>query len=125
MPGMRLYLVDTVRSAAWADKAIHDADPRDEGGLSLHSGTTFEHEDFLRELLNDAAVEALDARNNARENWERINPSIPNDKRDCLRYAYVAMLLATRGGPIRSRQYTPPRITAQQPSRFRELKIRR
>jgi phage terminase large subunit GpA-like protein len=124
-PGMRLFLVDTIRSQLWADKVIHDNNPKEAGGLSIFSGSIFEHEDFVRELLNDAAIEQLDQRNNARENWERIETTRPNDKRDCLRYAYVAMLLATRGGAIRSRTYTQPMVIEQPQTRFRELKIRR
>jgi hypothetical protein len=57
-------------------------------------------------LLNDAAVTDLDPKNNARISWNRIDETMPNDFRDCERYAWVAMLIATRGGnvPIRAAQ---------------------
>ena len=111
MPGMQLVHVDTIRSQLWLDKAIHDLDP-EAGGLTIHSGTLAEHQDFLEQLINDAAVEKLDAHNNARESWERINQHIPNDYRDDLRYAYVAMLVATRGREILPRKAAEPRRSA-------------
>jgi hypothetical protein len=52
--------------------------------------------------LNDAAILDLDGHNNGRERWERIDEQIPNDYRDCERYAYVAFLVTTRGGNVRA-----------------------
>lgn len=125
MPGMVLYHIDTARTQLWAERVIHDGNPFDEGGLALHAGSMFDHESILQQLLNDAPIQELDARNNARESWERINPNLPNDLRDCLRYAYGGMLIATRGGPIRSRNYIPPQPVEHRPSRVRDLKFRR
>jgi hypothetical protein len=49
---------------------------------------------------------------NDRENWERIDVDIPNDFRDCRRYAYAAMLVATRGAPIQPRTAKPEKRSA-------------
>lgn len=103
MPGMRLFHVDTMRTQAWMDRILHVIKAGEAGQFTLYSGSLFEHQDFLEQLLNDAAVTDLDQRNNERESWERIDPGIPNDTRDCKRYAYAAMLVATRGAEVRHR----------------------
>lgn len=104
MPGMKLFHIDTIRTQLWAEKVIHTLQPTDEGGFCLHSGSLVEHQDCLEQLLNDAAVADVDSHNNARESWERVNQHMPNDFRDCLRNAYAAMLIATRGRPIAERK---------------------
>lgn len=101
MPGMILVHIDTIRTQAWLDKVLHVLEEEDEGRAYLHAGTLEEHQDFLEQLLNDAASIQLDATNNEREVWERIDTEIPNDFRDCRRYSYGAMLFATRGREIR------------------------
>lgn len=103
MPGMWLFWVDTVRSQLWLERQLHGEDSQ----YSLHDGSLGDHQDFLEQLLNDAPVDALDRHNNATENWERINTNIPNDFRDARRYAYVAMLVATRGAEIAERKAAP------------------
>jgi phage terminase large subunit GpA-like protein len=122
-PGTVLCHVDTIRSQIWVHHAIYDAKRDEEGGFALYSGSNWEHEDFLKQLENDQPIEATDSRNNARESWERIDENTPNDYRDLKRYSYVAMLIATRHGPIASRRYTPAPVV-QQPTRVRELRIR-
>lgn len=103
MPGMKLFHVDTLRTQAWMDRVLHVIKAGEEGQFTLHAGSMFEHQDILEQLLNDAAVSDLDTRNNERENWERVDVSLPNDYRDCKRYAYTAMLVATRGAEIPAR----------------------
>jgi phage terminase large subunit GpA-like protein len=103
MPGMALVWVDTFRTQEWIDNVLHVLRPGDPGSAELHDAELQDHRDFLEQLLNDAPLYTLDARNNEREVWERVNASVPNDFRDCRRYSYVAMLLSTRGGPIRAR----------------------
>lgn len=103
MPGMVLFHVDTIRSQLWIDRQLSSLGPTDAGGYSLYKGTLGEHQDFLEQITNDSAVDDLDGRNNVRQNWERANTNIPNDFRDCRRYAYVAMLIATSGRPIAPR----------------------
>lgn len=102
-PGMVLFHVDTIRSQLWVDKVVHDLKHDDPGGGCIHKGSLAEHQDFLEQVINDAAIEALDSHNNSRESWDRINTNIPNDFRDTLRYAYVAMLISTRGAQIQPR----------------------
>lgn len=99
MPGMVLLMVDTIRSQLWIDNQLDNPD----GVYSLHAGTLLEHQDFLEQIVNDAAVEGLDKTNNVRQSYERIDSNIPNDLRDCRRYAYVARLIATHGREVPSR----------------------
>lgn len=112
MPGAPLILVDGITTQDWIDRQLHSLMPADQGGCSLFAGSVGEHQDFLEQLLNDAAVFDLDSNNYAREKWQRINESTPNDYRDCRRYAYVAMLRATRGAPI-----LPRTTVAKKPKR--------
>lgn len=104
MPGMELIMIDTIRTQDWIDDQLHGLKRGDPGSASLFAGSLHEHQAFLEQLLNDAAVIDLDRSNNARESWKRMDENVPNDYRDCRRNAYVAMLLATAGGPIRSRE---------------------
>ncbi len=107
MPGMVLIHVDTIRSQLWLDRVIHDLKPED-GGATIHAGSLAEHQDFLEQILNDAAIAEPGKDNNDRERWQRINANIPNDLRDCWRYAYVAMLIASGGREILQRQQGQP-----------------
>lgn len=97
LPGMVLYHVDTVRSQLWLDHAIHDVPAREPGSISLFNDAMGNHEDYLKQIINDQAVSDLDSRQNIRENWNRIDTNTANDYRDCKRYAYIAMLIATGG----------------------------
>ena len=103
-PGMKLIHVDTIRTQMWLDKVLHSLRKGDVGARTLHAGSLDTHQDYLEQMINDGAVLRLDIRNNVeREVWERLNVDIPNDFRDCARYSYAGMLVATRNGPIRSR----------------------
>lgn len=97
-PGMELIFVDTIRSQLWLEDRLHSESNR----IGLHAGSLLEHQDYLQQLLNDAPVNKLNADNNVRQSWQRLNEHLPNDFRDCLRYAYVAMLIAT-GGEVPTR----------------------
>lgn len=107
MPGMNLWHIDTIRSQAWMDHVLHDLTTQDEGGASLHYGSKYEHQDFLEQMLNDAAVLSLDATNHDREAYERVDTALPNDFRDCRRYSYGAMMIVSRGGTIPRRAEKP------------------
>lgn len=96
MPGMRLVLVDTMQSQDWIEELLTNPDTP----LSIYSGSLFDHQDYLEQLLNDAPVTSLDTRNNSKVSWDRIDAETPNDYRDCERYAWIAMLIATRGGQL-------------------------
>lgn len=111
MPGQKLVHVDTYHSQTWLETRLHTLRQGDSGCLTLFAGTDETHQDFLEQLLNDAATTTND-----KVTWDRINESIPNDFRDCVRYADTAMLLVTRRGPIRPRvrgETTPPKPTTQ------------
>ncbi len=103
MPGMNLVRVDTIRTQSWIERAIHSLEP-ETGGAQIHSSSLTEHQDFLEQIRNDVAVLDTDTSNNEREKWQREMTHVPNDFRDAWRYSYVAMLIATRGAPIPTRQ---------------------
>ena len=106
-PGMVWFHVDTFRTQTWLEHTLQlDADH--EAAYSLFNGSLEEHQDFLEQLLNDAPEHDLDAHGNPRESWIRIDTTVPNDFRDCKRYSYTAMLIATRGGKIRPRGEAEP-----------------
>lgn len=118
-PGLRLFLVDSDRTQLWLDSQLDDG-----SAYRLHAGMLSEHQDFLEQLLNDAPVEGVDATNHVKQTWERISDSLPNDFRDCRRYAYAAMLAGTRGGRIAHRGATPAKVEPR-PSRIRPWQVRR
>lgn len=124
-PGATLCMVDTIRSQLWIDRALHDADKESAAGFALFSDQLFNHQDFIQQLLNDGPVEDTDAHNNARESWDRIDKNTPNDYRDCKRYSYCAMLLATNDGRMPIRGVSKPKEQPRPVSRVRELRIRR
>jgi len=99
-PGTRIFIVDTYRSQDWMDESINTRRPGDQLSSSLFLGTPYEHQDFLQQILNDAAVQDTDTSNNNRESWKRIDESFPNDVRDCRRYSRAAMLIATDGSGV-------------------------
>jgi hypothetical protein len=109
MPGMMLFSVDTIRTQAWMDHVLHDLHPCDPGGMSLHTGKLYEHQDYLEQLLNEAVATRLDSTNHERDVYERIDTNVPNDYRDCHRYAYAAMVIATRNRPVRPRSGERPK----------------
>lgn len=101
--GGTIIHVDTLTSQDWCTGQLRLDHRRDKGAATLFEASLWEHQDFLEQLLNDAAVVKLGTDNKSREVWERIDQNIPNDYRDCKRYSYTAMLRVTRGAPIRSR----------------------
>lgn len=123
MPGQKLVHVDTFHSQTWLESRLHTLRRGDPGCLSLFGATGELHQDFLEQLLNDAADVTND-----KVTWNRIHDSVPNDYRDCVRYADTAMLLATRRGPIHTRVASiQPRLeaVAAGESRIREMRFRR
>lgn len=107
-PGMRLFLVDTNRTQSWLEGQLNAGDE----SYAIHAGAKEDHQDFLEQLLNDAAVDKLDSSNNLRRSWDRIDENVPNDFRDARRYAYIAMLKATRGGRVPKRAAVGQRPSA-------------
>lgn len=102
-PGLHLVNIDTISTQEWADRQLHDLKPGEPSSVSLYKASADEHREFLEQLLNDAVFTDLDNNNYEREKWQRPDTSIPNDFRDTLRYSNVAMLLATKGRPIKAR----------------------
>ena len=108
MPGSPIVHVDTLTSQDWLEKQLGTLTKHTPGGWSLFYGTLLEHQDILEQLLNDAPVAKLDASNNTRVSFERLDTASPNDLRDCRRYAWIARLVRQRGAPIRSRRVQTP-----------------
>ena len=115
--------VDIYHSEDWVDERLHVLTPNDEGGLGLFAGSIGEHQDFLEQLLNMHLAVDLDSHKNEKEIWERIDDNVPNDYRDCLRYALAAMLLRLRGKavPIRGQLVERPRTPTRPNSRVHTL----
>lgn len=101
-PGQPIVLVDVPSTQDWLDEQLTGP----EGGWTLHRGTMVEHQDLLEQLLNDAAVGGVGADGNYRERWERIDPQIPNDFRDCRRLAFAALKVLTRGARLAPKSVT-------------------
>lgn len=99
--GQLVVWVDTYATQDWLEERLHGIEATEPGGMSLYSGAIGEHQDILEQLLNDGLQESIDSRGYTQEEWNKIDQDVPNDLRDCVRYAYVGMLVATRGRPIR------------------------
>lgn len=113
MPGMKYIRVDTIRSQGWMERVLHTYEHGSPFAGSLHADQLAIHQDFLEQVLNDVAVTEADRSNNDRERWERQHKHIPNDFRDAWRYAYVAMLVETRGAAITTRQLVDTAVPAK------------
>lgn len=118
-PGQEIVLVDTNSTQDWIDEQLHVLKPADAGSRTLFEGSLADHQDYLEQLLNDAAVPDLDTTNNARERWQRIDENTPNDFRDCGRYSFAARMLVTRGRdglpPLASAPESPPSSRLRMP----------
>jgi hypothetical protein len=99
-PGTTLIFIDTIRTQLWLENQVTNA----AGAYSLYSGSTLDHQDFCEQVLNDASNGKPGKDGKVRESWEKIHDSIPNDLRDCRRYAHVAKLIATRGRDMKERK---------------------
>lgn len=93
MPGQVLVLVDTSETQNWMEDVLYRLSPSDPWGMSIFAGSYFDHENYIAQLLNDAPMDALDARGNIKVTWDRVNPHDPNDYRDCERYALAASMV--------------------------------
>ena len=103
-PGAQYYLVDPDFTHSIVDRALYGAAPEAAGGWSLFKAEPWEHEDFVRQMMNDAPTEVLDKRTNEpRRQWQRINTDIPNDYRAAGRYAVAALLAEMRNGEAPAR----------------------
>ena len=105
MPGQMLVLVDTSESQEWIEDAMHKLYPEEPWGMSIHAGSFTDHEDYIAQLLNDAPVDRVDPRGNVQITWDRLDDSVPNDWRDCERYALAAAMF------VCPRASFPPRLS--------------
>jgi phage terminase large subunit GpA-like protein len=103
-PGARHVLVDTLTTQDWIERQLYDLASGDDGGMSIYHAAPEEHQEFLEELLNEGPEISEDGK---RESWDRLDRTVPNDFRDCRRYAFAAMLLVTKGKPIIARGSRP------------------
>ena len=89
-PGELVCWVDSHSTQDWMDNQLYD------GPIRVFNDTLSAHQDFLEQVLNEGLVKTMDSKNQDHEEYQRIDGMVPNDYRDCLRYAFVALLL-TRG----------------------------
>lgn len=104
MPGMPLVRVDTYESQDWLEAAIlADAVPQ----LTVYRDSIYNHRELIEQLQNDY----LDPDSNT---WGKRDESLPNDWRDCVRYAYVAARMFARGPrvPVRAKYREAEQSTA-------------
>lgn len=102
-PNKTIVWVDINHTEDWVDGRLYSLTPQDEGGMSLFHAPIGEHQDLLEQLLNMFLNAHIDSHKGVKEIWERIDENVPNDYRDCLRYALVAMLLYLRGQRVPQR----------------------
>lgn len=127
-PGEWTTWVDTFTTQDWLDQRLHIVQPGDAGAMTIHAGSLHDHQDYLEQLLNDGLVSEVDKRHVVKERWQRLDPNMPNDFRDCERYAYAAVMIDTKGKAIPE---SPPAMdgprkpTAEGSSRIRKLQIRK
>jgi phage terminase large subunit GpA-like protein len=100
-PGAPIVHVDTLTTQDWIAHQL-TLDPKKDGGFNtLFHDSLGNHQYFLEQLLNETCVQKLTTTNTTKEVWERIDDSLPNDFRDCKRYAFAGKLLLLRGGEVR------------------------
>ena len=116
-PNKTIVWVDINHSEDWVDGRLHTLSPGEPGGLSLFNAPIGEHQDFLEQLLNMFLNPKMDASKNIKEVWERIDENIPNDYRDCLRYAVAALKLYLRGKPVPPRKRQENKVLLPPPEK--------
>jgi phage terminase large subunit GpA-like protein len=107
-PGAPIVHIDTLTTQDWLNHVLSLDPQQHDGAMSVCSGSLGDHQDFLEQLINEAAVAKLTPQNQTKEVWERIDENIPNDYRDCFRYSFAAMLRVTRGADIKGQGQTRP-----------------
>lgn len=102
-PGLAIIHLPRDDSQELLDAQIHNRTEGMEGCHTIFRASKDEHRDFLEQMLNEVKLDKVDTRNYTTGVWHKAEQLIPNDFRDCRRYAWGAMLAYTRGQPI------PPR----------------
>lgn len=113
-PGAPIVHVDTLTTQDWFAHQLTLDPKKDNGAATLFNDSLGNHQYFLEQLLNESCVQKLSPTNTTKEVWERIDESLPNDFRDCRRYAFAAKLRHLRGGELR------PTATARKPAEKQE-----
>lgn len=113
LPGATLVEVDHPHTQDWLDKRLfgqpidEKIDPGaagDEVLLRLFQAAVHEHEDYVKQLLNEHPADFVSSKTKKTSRvWAKVDENMPNDHRDGTRYGYAAFLHATRGGPVPSR----------------------
>jgi phage terminase large subunit GpA-like protein len=106
-PGAPIMHVDTLTTQDWISHQLTLDPSKDQGFYTIFKDSLGNHQYFLEQLLNENCIPKLMPNNVTKEVWERIDPSLPNDFRDCRRYAFAAKLRQLRGGEVRPPM--PPR----------------
>lgn len=121
-PNKTIVWVDINHTEDWVDEKIHTLKAGDIGGLSVFHGSLAEHQDFLEQILNMFLNPHVDNRKNIKEIWERVDENVPNDMRDCLRYAAAAMKVYLRGKKIPPRKKQENKVLLPPPKQEKFVK---
>ena len=121
-PNKTLIWVDPNHTEEWVDERLYSLTPEDLGGLSLFNESIGDHQDFLEQLLNMHLNARIDSRKEVKELWERIDENVPNDYRDCLRYALIAMMVKLRGRPVPARKRQENKVLTPEPEKNRFIR---
>jgi terminase, large subunit len=113
-PGQPIVLVDSSSTQDWMDEMLAPVPTGSPAVYTLFAGSLADHQDFLEQLLNDGPAGDIGPDGNYRERWEKIDPGIPNDYRDAMRYSYGALKLYTRGASMIPRNV--PQSAQSQPA---------
>ena len=114
-PGIVTVRVDNSHTEDWVDERLYALTPAEPGGLGVYQAPIGEHQDFLEQILNMHLNARLDNHKNVKEVWERIDENTPNDYRDCLRYALIALMLILRGKKVPARLKQENKVLKQKP----------
>lgn len=116
-PGSRFVLVDGDFTQSIIEHALYEATPGAEGSLALFEAEVHDHEDFVRQLMNESRSERLTSGNRIAYSWDRVDETFPNDDRDKVRYAIVALLQEIRGREAPPRSAAAAQVTQEEPRR--------
>lgn len=109
MPGLPLVRIDGDWTQGELEAQLHETKPGAPGSISLFYGEKEEHEDYIKQLLNEIATVKVDNKNHTQTVWNQADENYPNDIRDAKRYARGGCLIYTSGGPPRARSAPAPK----------------
>lgn len=114
--GRLIVFIDSYTTQTWLDRMLFGKKHPLPGTMSLFTAPLIAHQNYLRQLLNEIPAMRPHLRTRRLESWDRVDTKLPNDLRDCERYAFAAMLVATGGTPIRpgDKFYGPSQVHGQE-----------